>query len=251
MSNLPRTGLLFSNPPPLSNAKLDVLSRVHAYPDAQQVDQFVEDFRAMGLGERVWDWLTSVLFFRTSQRELLTGIAMNKVATWPGGRDFLATQYRQYHDALSPHSELLLRELRPEGRQALLANPPDIREDWVPVIKLGVAPNGTSIDLVLTKDCFADSEHAEGWWLTREAIKNSGWTQKNDGQEYVVLRQMADNRTGGMMGHNKGALVRIAHMITGTAEKGGKWLDTKDQVNQTLCKALEDRFLFNTQFAVR
>ncbi|VVE58453.1 hypothetical protein [Pandoraea sputorum] len=249
MSNLPSTGLLFLNLPPLSNAKLDVLSRVHAYPDAQQVDQFVADFRAMGRGERFWDWLTSALFFRTSQRELLTAIAMNKVATWPGGRDFLATEYRQYHDALSPHSELLLRELRPEGRQALLTNPPDIREDWVPVSKLGQAPNGTSIDLVLTQDCFADSQHAEGWWLTREAIKNSGWTKKNDAQEYVVLRQMADKRTD--MGNNKGALVRIAHMITGTAEKGGKWLDTEDQVNQTLCEGLENRFLFNTQFAVR
>lgn len=192
------------------------------------VAAFVTRFTAMGLAHRVWDHWVATLCSRSSAQAMLAAIAFHRIATIPGGHAFLCNDTR-LRGVLDMSAELLLSELNPTARQALLAAPPELRHGGLPVIKLAEA-HGARVDLVLTQDCVGHATHVRSWQLTHREIARSGWRQKNDAHEYIFLRALLDlTHTAPLDCANHGTLRRLVDMVAG---------EPSDPVNMGLCQQL-------------
>ncbi|AKK24783.1 hypothetical protein [Pandoraea oxalativorans] len=221
------------------------------------VREFVENFSAMGRADRAWDCLISSLFYKTSKKELLVAIAVNKVALLQGGLELLEDSRNQCRgpgqrlEDFTYYADLLLSELRPEGRAELLSGPPELNKFMTPFITLPRTTDGISIVLVPVSSWFRDRHHGEDWRLTQADM--AGWRKQNDDKVYSFIRELANFDRGHLQRTVRPALCRITHMIAGTNEDG-KWPENctdTDRANRPLCERIADRHLVWPKLNVR
>lgn len=227
--------LPLSRPLPLTAARVAALKSPIALT-RDGVATFIARFTAMSLAQSAADGLCSAICLQTSKQDLLAAIAYNQIATRPGGYAFLCEDAR-LQGVLDMSAELLLSELTPEARRALLAVPPDVRAGGLAVVTLGEA-GGERIELVLTPGCFGDATHVGSWQLTPREIAPSGWRQKNDAQEYTFLRALVElTKTSQLERAYRPTLERIVNLLTG-AGLAGLRSARDDAANAALCEQL-------------
>lgn len=233
--------LPFSRPLLLSDARLAALKRPVVLTRAG-VAAFVAHFTATGFARRAWDLCVATICLRTSEQALLAAIAYNKIATVPGGQAFLSSD-RRLRQMLDMSAELLLSELTPAARLALLCAPPQLYRGGLPVVRLGEA-GGTRVELVLTRDCFGRARYVGSWQLTRRDIGRSGWRQKNEAREYTFLRALVElTKTSRLDRANHATLRHIMHCLMDAGpqrwpDQSGHLREPADTVNAALCKQL-------------
>lgn len=161
--------------PELSTRRAEMLLTFD--PDKERVDAFVTRFTEMGLRDKAWDIILTLLFRGSSKKQLLEAIALNKIATTPGGSQ--ALERNHYVNEPENSSKLLLAALDPGQREIALAKLPELREGKMVVMRLDPRDRSgdahPSVDLVLTQGCFRTTAIDGAGLITPSEVETFGW----------------------------------------------------------------------------